>query len=510
MGFVFAAELIAILIRTGGRMLYSLDDAYIHLRMSEQILSGTFGINEGIPASASSSIVWPFLLTPFARLGFHDWVPLAINLACTLLSVLLLDGILQRGWRGQRPSPWATAAVAFVLGLALNLVPLAFTGLEHSLQMALTLTVVLGLLVVVDGESAPWYLWVSVVLLPMVRFEMGILSLAAVVLVILVTRRWTPLLWLAGALAGIGAYAAFLLSLGLPAVPGSVLVKSGGGFQGGLRAGVRRTLKQAVKLWGDILQPKGRGGVLALVVVVVILLLLLLVARVSWRNRRLWLVALPVPVALLHITFVGNSESDRYNAYVLAIAVAVVTAVALPLLWDSGRAARWSGSVVAVALVGAAFFMFGIQIFWVPGYSLSIYEQQYQMHRLAADTLREPVAVNDLGLVSYRNDYDVLDLWGLGSDQARLARRAAEPGWMDRLMAEQGVDVAFIYSDWFEGQIPSSWIRVGELTTKDQGSTAGRTVDLYARTPDAADRLRAAIQQFRPTSSEQTTVTLVD
>src|SRR5690606_30964895 len=53
MGFVFAAELIAILIRTGGRMLYSLDDAYIHLRMSEQILSGTFGINEGIPASAS-------------------------------------------------------------------------------------------------------------------------------------------------------------------------------------------------------------------------------------------------------------------------------------------------------------------------------------------------------------------------------------------------------------------------------------------------------------------------
>jgi hypothetical protein len=32
-----------------------------------------------------------------------------------------------------------------------------------------------------------------------------------------------------------------------------------------------------------------------------------------------------------------------------------------------------------------------------------VYEQQYQMHRFAVEFYKRPVAVNDLGWVSYRN-----------------------------------------------------------------------------------------------------------
>ena len=39
---------------------YPLDDVYIHLAMAEKIARGTYGVNLGEPASASSSIrCWP-------------------------------------------------------------------------------------------------------------------------------------------------------------------------------------------------------------------------------------------------------------------------------------------------------------------------------------------------------------------------------------------------------------------------------------------------------------------
>lgn len=57
-----------------------------------------------------------------------------------------------------------------------------------------------------------------------------------------------------------------------------------------------------------------------------------------------------------------------------------------------------------------------------------LYEQQYQMARLAQSFYRRAVAVNDLGLVAHGNNNYALDLWGLGSEQVRKARTAGQAG----------------------------------------------------------------------------------
>ncbi|MBL6455010.1 hypothetical protein JMJ55_06720 [Belnapia sp. T6] len=47
--------------RNHGQFAYTLDARYTHLALAEPILQGTYGLNEGEPASPSSSILYPFL-----------------------------------------------------------------------------------------------------------------------------------------------------------------------------------------------------------------------------------------------------------------------------------------------------------------------------------------------------------------------------------------------------------------------------------------------------------------
>src|SRR5438128_9800887 len=57
-----AALVGATLALTGGRLIYSLDDAYIELSLAWNIAQGHYGINAADVSSPSSSILYPFLL----------------------------------------------------------------------------------------------------------------------------------------------------------------------------------------------------------------------------------------------------------------------------------------------------------------------------------------------------------------------------------------------------------------------------------------------------------------
>jgi len=77
---------------TGGAFVYSLDDPYIHLALARSILHGTYGLNPGELSAPSSSILWPFLLAPFALLPapMFELVPLAANAAMLAVSLWLI------------------------------------------------------------------------------------------------------------------------------------------------------------------------------------------------------------------------------------------------------------------------------------------------------------------------------------------------------------------------------------------------------------------------------------
>ena len=93
-----------------------------------------------------------------------------------------------------------------------------------------------------------------------------------------------------------------------------------------------------------------------------------------------------------------------------------------------------------------------------PAASSNVYQQQYQMHRFVSYFYRQPVAVNDLGWISYRRPAHVyvLDLWGLGSPEASRQKNK-DNEWLDAITRSHGVGLAMIYPDWFEEGAPDEW-----------------------------------------------------
>src|SRR4030042_4553212 len=95
-----------ILGQTGGRFIYNLDDAYIHLAVAKHIVrDGIYGVTPFEFSSSSSSILWPRLLAGALRLlGDREILPLLINLAVTGIFIALL----YREWSGGGKNPrWA-------------------------------------------------------------------------------------------------------------------------------------------------------------------------------------------------------------------------------------------------------------------------------------------------------------------------------------------------------------------------------------------------------------------
>jgi hypothetical protein len=121
------------------------------------------------------------------------------------------------------------------------------------------------------------------------------------------------------------------------------------------------------------------------------------------------------------------------------------------------------------------------------------------MHRFATQYFPEPVAVNDLGCVAYANDTYVLDLVGLGSEEARQVRQRADFGVDDmrELVEGRGVSYAMIYDTWFTGSVPPEWCRIATLRTP-RISVASGEVAFYLIDRDREAEFRSALADFGP------------
>lgn len=203
-------------------IVYSLDDPYIHLTLARQISQGHYGINPGEFAAPSSSILWPFMLVPFIFTAAGEFAPLAINLASLLITLWWL----QRWFETVVPLPWATLATV-VAAFCFNLYGLPLTGMEHSLQVMLVVIVALSLV----QERIAWPFWLSVTLLPFIRYEGLAISLPALAyLAAKPERRLKAVISGAAIVCGVGGFSAFLYGNGVGLLPASVMQRDAVSF----------------------------------------------------------------------------------------------------------------------------------------------------------------------------------------------------------------------------------------------------------------------------------------
>ena len=200
-----------------------------------------------------------------------------------------------------------------------------------------------------------------------------------------------------------------------------------------------------------------------------------------------------------HLVFGQYDWFHRYEVYILTLAILAVLYVAAEL--RSRLAAReWMMAKSAIILLLAyAVTPYLSAALITPLAARNIYEQQYQMGRFAREIYNRPVAVNDLGLVAYKNTNFVLDLWGLGSEQVRRAKLSGHygPDQMTALADHYHVSVAMIYDSWF-ADVPANWTKVAILHT--HSVTAADADVAFYRTPSAdASDVTKALDAFAAT-----------
>jgi hypothetical protein len=498
--------LFAILHRDDGVFTYTLDDPYIHLALAENLAHGHYGINPGEASSPSSSIVWPFLLMPFARMAWGEYLPLALNgLFCGVAAWLI--GWIVDGWRfvdpthrdetamkgapGQRRGAgwleWlGRFAIAVALMLVANLAGLTFAGMEHGLQVLIAVACAAGMVEAFAGRPIPMWCLCAAALGPMVRYE-DFALVAAIALVLYGQRRRGAAMRLAGvSVVGPALFSLFLLSRGLPALPTSVLVKTRAySLSGGGEVDVIRTM-----YWGSEAGTLREYAWWALFSVAI--LMVFLAARERLPVRRAVLCG-ALLAAVLQLAIGRFNWFHRYEVY----AVAFTVLVASTALIESMRLWR---SVLLAGLLAVA-YPYAQALWQTPAAASNVYQQQYQMHRFVADFYGKPVAVNDLGWVSYRRPAGVrvLDLWGLASPEAsRQTHKDAD--WLDTMTSTHGTGLAIIYPDWYEEGAPEDWSALATMCiTAPRTSVARPCVVFYSTAVGDQVALAAELAAFART-----------
>jgi hypothetical protein len=488
-----------------GTFLYTLDDPYIHLALSDQIRHGNYGLYPGTHAAPSSSILYPFLLAPASGTRLHPWLPLVLNLCGLIFTLEVIRRFLRHLHLGENDFAVAVQAGALVMAaLCFNLIGVVFTGLEHSLHLAMIAATIYGLALFLDRGRLPSWLPAVLVLSPLLRYEGVALSLGVLLVLAIKGRVRTALATFAVMSLLLGGFSAFLLHLGLPPLPSSILSKSaiaagsvGGGhgsFAAGFVQNVDTTLGHPI------------GLILLLVgVIVAVRFALELSERAS--QRRPWtsngLMSLPLLCLLAGQAVAGRyGWMERYEIY----AILGTALIAVYLGRTRIREVLAPGGKHRLILVGAAasaVFIFGTRYIFatsqVPLAANNVYEQQFQMHTFIDRYYRGPVAVNDIGLVTYHNPWFVLDLGGLGSEKARLLSAARAPAdTYQEFVAANHIHLVMIYDEWFAGRIPASWKKVATLSLSRLPISAARSnVHFYVTDAATEAAVRQELTAFR-------------
>lgn len=499
---IMGALVVATVSRTGGHPGYVLDDAYIHLAIAKHLAhNGVWGITPYEFSSTSSSILWTLLLAGLNLVRLEsEFTPLILNIVAGSL-------VLGAAWAFlRREQVDAPHSVAVLLGLVLlpSLPRVAFTGLEHNAQLLFCLAFIYpaarvlaaGALREPTMERA---LLLCAPFLTMVRFE-GLFVLA-LVCVLLLLRRRVGLAFAVGALgvAPVVVFGLYSLSQGAYFLPNTLLAK----------APLPRTLKGMLLFAVGVGPHNHQVGLLALIhspnLVVALAMALVFVWRLR-QPRPFWsvdvmILLLALGTFALHLQFARLGSYNRYEAYLVGLAVFSIGVAFKDVTWSSDRSALMRVTQVAVLAFVLIDSRNTLGLPRVPIASMNIQEQQVQMARfLRTYYSGQGVAANDIGAINYYADLHLLDVAGLGSlDIARAKHtESLTAAKLQELARHHNVKVAIIYPSWLttENQLPPEWIPVAEWTIQHNMTCAGPAVTLYAVDPAEEAALREHVREF--------------
>jgi len=521
---VVVGVLLALALRTtGGRLIYVLDDPAIHLSVAGNLVHhGTWGVEAGRFASASSSPLWTLLLAGTMVVSpLSDALgPLVLNVAGALAVIAVL-GANQTVLRPSRRRPLDAAAVAVLVVVVLFLPALTLVGMEHTLHAALALGAVVLVHRATVGEGiGRWPAWAPYALVALATFTRLETVFVAAGLAVAMVARTLPGWGRGGGAEPLRAQLKPVALLGLAtAVPVAVVgLTSKLGGDGWMPNSVlaKAQADPAAQQHWFVRAAADRLTGDALLTALVLLALGALV--LAWRQPRRFVVPAVVfaVASLLHVGLARMGWYDRYQAYLLVLGTYAALQIAAEALPPERRAARPAAlPLLVLGLLLLSATKMGLTTD-APSAVDDTYTQRYQAGRFLQRYYQgEPIATGELGYVTLLHDGPVTDLLGLGDHEVLEERRATDNappmGYWERLTEERGFDVAAVYPATVLFQTPPRWILVGEWTMSGRSVSAFQdTFQFWATSPDAVGPLRAHLREFEDELPERDVVTYND
>ncbi|MFC1782161.1 hypothetical protein ACFL02_01080 [Planctomycetota bacterium] len=503
--WILVAALAAISVqKNDGHFVYALDDYYIHMAISKNLaLHGNWGITRYAFSSSSSSLMWTFLLSGiFVVFGVNIFAALVLNIIFATLFCFLAYVILFREGIKHRQS----LAVLLCLVFLTPLISLIFCGLEHVLQLLLTVIFVfLSAQILAKNKSSfstSVLLLMAAPLLTMTRYE-GLFLILVVCCLFLIRKRPFFALTLGFlALLPIVLYGLISLDQGGFFLPNSVLLKGNTPHLSSVTGIVEFLGYQGFRALTE--NPH------VLFLLLAMLFMLILLDKCHFWSRIPLLNIILVPAILLHMQFADTGWFYRYEAYLIGagiLAIAVALPYALPDNFSFKSMNRRAFHKYLALLLLIILMMIplvkrgGFALVNTLGATNNIYDQQYQMGLfLKKFYTGRAVAANDIGAINALADIRCLDLAGLGSQEVAHARKQGTFNLqkIDQLTRDNQVEIALLYDQWFSRRILSRWTKVGSWTISHNVVCAEDTVSFYAVDPAAADQLRKNLTVFLP------------
>jgi hypothetical protein len=484
---------------TDGVFIYPFDDTFIHLSIADNLIKGTWGVNQHEFASASSSVLYTLILA-FVRI-FSKTVlaPLIINCLTGIVIIVLLHQWLKQqliNYKGQ-------AIIIFLVVLFTPLPLLLISGMEHTLQCLFSFLFIFYFSDWLEASNAsgkrlPLNVLIFAVLTSTIRYE-GLFLIFIACMLLLLKKKIGPALLLACiSLAPLILFGLIATNSGGYFLPNSVLVKSDSLNSSGW-------LKSLYNIVFDRLM-YARNGMAALATqrLTIIVPLLYFLFRKYIKPSYFFILVFLFIATIFQLSFAATGYLYRYEAYLFFCLMIIVPV----LFYKYGKyiLSDFRSIVSKVIFTAMVFFLFFPVVLRcttaldkTAQASFNIFDQQYQMAMFVKKYYNNrSVALNDIGSVSYYTSANVVDLWGLANNEVTKSKKKHywTTRFLDSLCRAKQVEVAIVYDSWFTDSLTQRWTKAATWQIQNNVICGDSIVTFYS--PDAflKDKLQRELEKF--------------
>ena len=473
-------------------LLYPLDDSYIHMALAHTLLiSGTWGMNPGDWAAASSSPLWTIILAAFAWIP-SPAIPLLLNILIGSLFISFLErlppsrSVDAEGQAFNRRLVWT---VFYAAPLPL----LAILGMEHLLHAFLVVLLAYHTTRTIAANAdiapvSPWTILLFSALAMLCRYE-SLAPVALLAVMALCFGRWRIALALLAGLIPTILLGLLWIHHGGQFLPNSIYLKPQPLDYDSLRAMAHNLI------WRFEWQFHARAWISAATTLAILLISIgTFLGNRCWQTLRNWrtlLLLTAIGATVFQFFFGALGWLYRYEAWLLVLNVFALSYFIRPYYY----AAAMLLILMPRAILNASDTMSAMQDRFYEHYLPSLFVRSYDAH--------VPVIVNDLGIMAYYNRAPVHDMFGLGSDEPLRMRltHSYDAAHVAVWVAQTGAPLAVLQPCWpiIASVTPTSWLPVALWIIPHNSVFADYAVAFYSTSPAQAALLRQDMIQFQPT-----------